>query len=172
MSSYDGPIRTIGFLKRRQDLTEEQFYEHWEKKHAPLVAPWLLRNGVTAYTQVHTSSYFKSLWPPSRGTPPLEWDGFAILEFASLADYERSADEAYYAEVVEPDERRFIDKAVWETQAFGVSGAAKVIVEGGKLKDGLEEGKAWRDWAEDREEEKENEREPKGGEVKDDCEKV
>ena len=74
--------------------------------------------------------------------------------------------------MVEPDERRFIDKAVWETQAFGVSGAAKVIVEGGKLKNGLGEGKAWRDWAEDRQTEKENEGEPKGIEVKDNREKV
>ncbi len=45
-------IRLLGFVKRRPDLSEEDFYKHWKDVHAPLVAPWALKHGVTGYTQV------------------------------------------------------------------------------------------------------------------------
>jgi hypothetical protein len=45
-------LRIIGFIKRRPGLTPEQFYEHWEKVHAPLVVPWILKHGFTSYMQV------------------------------------------------------------------------------------------------------------------------
>jgi len=41
--------------KRREDLTPAQFYEHWEKVHAPLTAPWLVKHKVLAYSQVAES---------------------------------------------------------------------------------------------------------------------
>jgi hypothetical protein len=47
-----GNIRILGFIKRRPDLTEEQFYEHWEKVHGPLVAPWAVKHGFVSYSQV------------------------------------------------------------------------------------------------------------------------
>lgn len=50
-------LRIIGFIKRRPDLTPEQFYEHWEKVHAPLVVPWILKHGFTSYMQVGHSFY-------------------------------------------------------------------------------------------------------------------
>jgi hypothetical protein len=43
------------FAKRREDSTPEQFYEHWEKIHAPLTAPWLVKHKVLAYSQVAES---------------------------------------------------------------------------------------------------------------------
>jgi hypothetical protein len=47
-----GPITITSFVKRHPDLTEEQFYHHWETKHAPLVSPWCLKHGVIEYRQV------------------------------------------------------------------------------------------------------------------------
>ena len=53
MSSQVKPVmRFTVFAKRRDDLTPEQFYEHWEKVHAPLTAPWLVKHKVLAYSQV------------------------------------------------------------------------------------------------------------------------
>lgn len=45
-------IRITLFARRRDDLTPEQFYEYWEKVHAPLTAPWLVKYKVLAYSQV------------------------------------------------------------------------------------------------------------------------
>jgi hypothetical protein len=50
--STTGNIRIIGFIKRRPDLTEEQFYKHWENIHGPLVAPWAVKHGIISYSQV------------------------------------------------------------------------------------------------------------------------
>jgi hypothetical protein len=50
--STTGNIRIIGFIKRRPDLTEEQFYEHWGNIHGPLVAPWAVKHGIISYSQV------------------------------------------------------------------------------------------------------------------------
>ena len=47
-------IRITLFAKRRPDLTREQFYEYWEKFHAPLTAPWLVKYNVIGYCQVNS----------------------------------------------------------------------------------------------------------------------
>ena len=47
------------FLKRRSEITEEEFHEHWSKSHGPLVSSWLQRLGVIQYEQVrpHNTTY-------------------------------------------------------------------------------------------------------------------
>lgn len=40
-----------GLLKRNPAMTREEFSEHWEKKHAPLVIPWALHYGIEYYAQ-------------------------------------------------------------------------------------------------------------------------
>lgn len=42
----------IGFIKRRPDLTQEQFYNYWRNVHAPKIAHWAKKHGITGYTQV------------------------------------------------------------------------------------------------------------------------
>lgn len=42
----------IGFIKRRPDLTQEQFYNYWRNVHAPKIAYWAKKHGITGYTQV------------------------------------------------------------------------------------------------------------------------
>jgi hypothetical protein len=65
-------VRIIGFLKKRPDLTHEEFYEHWEKKHAPLVVPWIMKHGFISYMQVLNSLSLSSLFPsPSSPLSPL-----------------------------------------------------------------------------------------------------
>ena len=73
--------RTLGVkmfcpLRRRQDLTHQQFVEHWLTQHVPLALehhPHMIRY-VTNVVDQHLS--------PSG----LEWDGFGELSFASLTD--------------------------------------------------------------------------------------
>ena len=54
-TTNDGNVRIVGFIKRLPDLTEAQFYEHWEKVHGPLVTPWAVKHGFISYSQVCNS---------------------------------------------------------------------------------------------------------------------
>jgi hypothetical protein len=45
-------VFSISFLKKRPDITHEQFYSHWENVHGPLVKPWMEKHGFVSYTQV------------------------------------------------------------------------------------------------------------------------
>ena len=48
-------VFSISFLKKRPDITHEQFYNHWENVHGPLVKPWMEKHGFVSYTQVRNS---------------------------------------------------------------------------------------------------------------------
>jgi hypothetical protein len=45
-------VQIVAFIKRHPSMTLEQFHEHWENKHAPIVAPWAKQHGVLGYSQV------------------------------------------------------------------------------------------------------------------------
>ena len=45
-------IKSLALLKRKKDITREQFLHHWEKVHAPLVLSSSLP-GVRKYVQHH-----------------------------------------------------------------------------------------------------------------------
>lgn len=44
--------RITTFFRRRPDISEEQFYDHWGRIHGPLCVPWALHYGILEYTQV------------------------------------------------------------------------------------------------------------------------
>jgi hypothetical protein len=46
------PVCSISFLKKRADISHEEFYYHWENVHGPLVKPWMEKYGILSYTQV------------------------------------------------------------------------------------------------------------------------
>ncbi|PNP56222.1 hypothetical protein THARTR1_03747 [Trichoderma harzianum] len=102
----------IAFIRRRPDLTEEQFYNHWRNIHAPKIAYWAKKNGIIGYTQIHTPS---SLRQPLTAMPvPLnvmEFDGAVIWEIPSLEHYINAFKDPYYASDIAPDEDNFLDKS-------------------------------------------------------------
>lgn len=40
------------YVRKREDITEEEFGRHWAKEHAPLTGEWLKRYGILKYVQV------------------------------------------------------------------------------------------------------------------------
>ncbi|RDB30769.1 putative decarboxylase tpcK [Hypsizygus marmoreus] len=109
------PIVLMGYVKRLPSLTPEEFYKYWETVHAPLVVPWVLKHGITDYRQVHTPQSLRSALTPSA----MEYDGYGQLTAQSLEDIQAALQDPYYAEVIEPDERRFIDKSAAMVTAAG-----------------------------------------------------
>lgn len=48
-------ICSISYLKKKPDMTLEEFYNHWVNVHGPLVKPWMEKHGFLSYTQVNKS---------------------------------------------------------------------------------------------------------------------
>jgi hypothetical protein len=46
-------IQILIYIRRKRDLTPEQFYNHWEDVHAHKVIPWAEKHGMIRYQQVY-----------------------------------------------------------------------------------------------------------------------
>ena len=87
-----GMIKRMGFLKRRDDMSVEQFQHHWHDVHAPLVLEELtdMRRYVQAHVLVGTRG------PEGRsafdGVPQSWWDGLEVgqLQQVAMADRPRT----------------------------------------------------------------------------------
>ncbi|KAL7931281.1 EthD domain-containing protein [Trichoderma chlorosporum] len=102
----------ICFIRRRPDLTEEQFYNHWRNVHAPIIAPWAKKHGIIGYTQIHTSSALRQpLTTTSLPITVMDYDGAVIWEIPSLEAFLNAFNDPYYASVIAPDEENFVDKS-------------------------------------------------------------
>ncbi len=94
------PVRLFAFVKRRSDLSREQFLDHWRRVHGPLIRdnPGLAER-IVRYEQ-------HAALPGDRSG----WDGVAVQEFASWDDFVAMlADPA--AEAMRADEAEFLDPA-------------------------------------------------------------
>ena len=99
-------IKLIGCLKRKPELTSQEFHRYWREEHWPLAksVPEFFRY-VRKYVQSH------ALEGPVPGLPAYEpaFDGFAEIWFDSIEDMGRAFAEPRYLEIIRPDEKRFLD---------------------------------------------------------------
>lgn len=106
--SKEGAKR-IGFLKKRKDLTQEQFFAHWQNVHAVLCQkiPGLQRYAVNMIdkNQFPNSAYdgFSELWFESKEAHDAAFASPEGVEL--LADIPNFVEELYGVLV---DERRYI----------------------------------------------------------------
>jgi uncharacterized protein (TIGR02118 family) len=96
-------IKMIVAVKRRPDMSPEDFHEHWRTEHARRVR----ENPATAryvrkYIQCHTmlSEYAQG---------EVSFDGTAELWFDSVADKDAFFSDPDYVRDIQPDESRFAD---------------------------------------------------------------
>jgi len=99
-------------LRRRPELSREEFQRYWFDNHAPLVKKHAQALRIHRYVQLHTrSDDINAGLRASRGAPE-EYDGVAELWWRSREDMtaalETAEGQAAGRELLE-DERRFID---------------------------------------------------------------
>jgi len=96
-------VKLFAVLRRRQDMSTEEFVAHWRDVHGPLIAgePTLARH-IVRYEQ-HVRHRPEAL----SGTEDV--DGVAVQWFESMDDFVGFVSEPKYAELIAPDERRFLD---------------------------------------------------------------
>lgn len=123
---------SISFLKKRPDISHEQFYHHWQHVHGPLVKPWMEKHGFLSYTQVHATPALNAGAAPlgpevqqAGGSPLAAYDGAAVIEVPSFEVFSAAFQDEYYRTVIAEDEARFLDRGAG---VLRTRGEAKKIV--------------------------------------------
>lgn len=105
-------IRLVFPLRRKSDMTREEFQDYWLRSHAPLVAGFANDMGLLRYVQTHTiTSPMNQAAQAARGDMEPEYDGVAELWWASekaLMEDRSDAIRDAGAALLE-DEQKFID---------------------------------------------------------------
>jgi uncharacterized protein (TIGR02118 family) len=106
-------IKLVFSLKRRPEMTREEFQARWRDHHAPLVARHAEALRIRRYVQTHArASELGAAQSAARGSEADEYDGQAELWWDSLDDVVAAAStpagRQAALELLE-DERRFID---------------------------------------------------------------
>ena len=106
-------IKLVFSLRRRPDLTRDEFQLYWRDRHAPLVARHADALQIRRYVQTHArASEVGAAQSAARGSEPDAYDGQAELWWDSLDDIiaavSTPAGQQAALELLD-DERRFID---------------------------------------------------------------
>jgi EthD domain-containing protein len=97
-------VKIVAFLRRKEGLTREQFFTHWEHVHAPIFlgVPDIDAH-VTKYVQNHVIEEFT-------GVMGDRFDGVVEIGLARIEDVPLVFRQSYL-DIVRPDEERFVDLA-------------------------------------------------------------
>jgi uncharacterized protein (TIGR02118 family) len=97
-------VKLFAFLHRSPELTFEEFVTHWRDHHGPLIAgtPALARH-LVRYEQ-HPRHRSDDALSGSEGL-----DGVAVQWMESMDDFVGFISAPEYAELIAPDEQRFLD---------------------------------------------------------------
>jgi len=99
-------VKAFWFLKRRPEISPEEFHRYWRDHHGPLfcsTAP--TQRYVTRYEQNHAAPENQAL----SGDDYVEYDGVSIMWFRSVEDMQAMFADPAFAPVLE-DGDRFLDK--------------------------------------------------------------
>jgi uncharacterized protein (TIGR02118 family) len=106
-------IKLVFTVRRREDMTREEFQRYWRDQHAPLVKRHAKDLRMRRYVQTHArDTDFDEALSGSRGSEPRVYDGVAEVWWDSVEDLIAAAtSEAGQAagQALLEDERRFID---------------------------------------------------------------
>jgi len=96
-------VKLFAFLRRSNDLSYDEFVDHWRNHHGPLIrdTPALAQH-IVRYEQ-HPRHRQESL-SGSAGV-----DGVAVQWFDSMDGFVGFISAPEYGELIAPDERRFLD---------------------------------------------------------------
>ncbi|KAG5644109.1 hypothetical protein DXG03_009128 [Asterophora parasitica] len=104
-------VRLIVFLKRRSDLTREEFSHYWNGPHAELFLSLdIVKKNVIKYEQAHVNDKFVKA-PLALGLTESDWDGLVVLDGESYEKLFEVFSSEEYAKIVAPDEENFLDRA-------------------------------------------------------------
>ncbi|KPI35376.1 uncharacterized protein AB675_9895, partial [Cyphellophora attinorum] len=96
------------YVKKRDDMTDEEFGKHWSTSHPPLVQEWMVKYGIVKYVQYHTPSFIKDetveTWEELKDLEMQQWDGVVEITVRRIKDFVNARKDKYYLGTVIPDE--------------------------------------------------------------------
>ena len=98
-------IQLTAVLYRKPELTHEEFVDHWTTRHGPLM---IETAGVAQYLRGYVQHVRTddSVW-----SGPAGCDGVAQQWFDDLDAFQEMLADPDYAQVIAPDEERFLDRS-------------------------------------------------------------
>jgi hypothetical protein len=105
-------VNVVYCMRRRADMTLEQFLEHWGKVHVPIVTGNLALLRLTGYQRIEPRSHEMSPQIERRDISKAPYDGIAILTWANEEDLRHSLTDPKALEVqraLARDEKLFVD---------------------------------------------------------------
>lgn len=117
-------LKAIVLLKRRADITVDQFMDHYENRHVPLVREVLPSIGKYVRNYLDTKSV--SAGRQEGDAPSPYFDVITELWFQDDAAYQDFIDALADPEVsrrLQEDEERFLDRSIVQTYAVEECGA-------------------------------------------------
>lgn len=105
-------VNVVFCMRRRSDLTLEQFLDHWGRLHAPIVTENLAVLRLAGYQRIVPKVHEMSPQIERRNMSQLPYDGIALLTWASEADLQQSLHDPKALEVqraLARDEKLFVD---------------------------------------------------------------
>lgn len=105
-------VKLMSFIRRRPDLTQDQFFAHWRDVHAPLIRRHAETLGIKKYVQTRASEHTtaKALNDGEGSGDQAPYDGVAELWLEDPAVF-TSPNQAAMAAMAEigPDHANFVD---------------------------------------------------------------
>ena len=114
-------VTLFALLRRHPSLTHEEFVTHWRERHGPLIAATPELSGLVVRYEQHVRHRPDAI----SGNEGL--DGVAVQRFECIEDFVAFFSHPSYAEVIAPDERRFLDTAAVE---FIITDEPHVVIDG------------------------------------------
>lgn len=106
-------VKLVFALKRKPELSREDFQRYWLERHGPLVRKHAPALRIRRYTQTHTRTLPQGeVLSSARSSSPDFYDGVAELWWDSMEDFERAAstpEGRLAARELLADEANFID---------------------------------------------------------------
>lgn len=105
-------VNVVYCMRRRADLTPEQFLDHWGKVHAPIVTDNLAVLRLVGYQRIVPRSHEMSPQIERRNLSQPPYDGIALLTWANEEDLSLSLRDPQALEVqraLARDETLFVD---------------------------------------------------------------
>ena len=116
-------------LRRKPELSSEEFHRSWREEHGPLVARHAETLGIARYAQLHSlDPAISEALRATRGTDAATWDGVAVVwveDLESLGRLATTPEGRRAGEELHEDERRFLDLPrcqLWLTEDHTVIG--------------------------------------------------
>ncbi|KAH6673037.1 EthD domain-containing protein [Halenospora varia] len=105
-------VKVMLFLKKRPDITDEKFHQHWREPHVKIALEnTTFTSKVRRYNQVHTSPELKAQ-AQNLGMPVVDYDGIAEVWVDTMEDWKAIVSDEEFIKFIAADELHFIQHPI------------------------------------------------------------